>query len=76
MANRIRLCELGREDAIKIIKNTGLNKVYYRSGVWNSYELVDMEYAIQGITNSGYGADIYEEDGKYYVSCPCDSDMW
>ncbi len=62
--------------------------VYYKRGVWNKYELMNVNEAIQRVNNSGYGANIiieYDEqweqgyaDGKceVYLSCPCDSDMW
>jgi hypothetical protein len=69
-----QICELGYNNAINAIKGT--DKVYFRRGVWNEYELISTEKAINKIINSGYGADIYVEDGKYYVSCPSDSDMW
>lgn len=62
--------------------------VKYKSGVWNSYEQIEVTDAIKRVNNSGYGADItieYDDrwadgyaDGKcsVYLSCPCDSDMW
>lgn len=62
--------------------------VYYKHGIWNDYELINVHEAIKNVNNSGYGADItieYDEqwengrpDGecKVYLSCPCNSDMW
>ena len=62
--------------------------VYYKRGVWNQYELMNVNEAIKRVNDSGYGADItieYDEqwangyvDGKckVYLSCPCNSDMW
>lgn len=69
-----KICELQIANAIKAIE--GADTVMYRHGVWNKYELVSVERAIKGIQNSGYGADVYENCGVYYVSIPCDSDMW
>ena len=71
-----RICELSFKDAVNIIKDT--KQVYFRKGIWNPYKLVDTSYAIDRINRSGYGADVYlnDEDGMYYVSCPCSSDMW
>lgn len=70
------ICKLQTKKAIETIKDT--EKVYYRSGVWNSYEMQDTKTVIKAIENSGYGADVfYNKDNKmYYVSKPCDSDMW
>ena len=62
--------------------------VYYKRGIWNKYELINVNEAIKRVNDSGYGADITIEydkqwengytDGKctVYLSCPCDSDMW
>ena len=52
--------------------------MFYKHGVWNKYSIVSAKSAIEGIEKSGYGADIYYDDEKeeYYVSVPCDSDMW
>lgn len=71
-----QVCKLSYNEAIEAIKNT--KQVYFKSGVWNPYKLVDTQYAIERIKNSGYGADVHlnEKDGMYYVSCPCSSDMW
>ena len=70
----VKIVELGFDKAIKAIE--AQKTVMYRSGVWNKYREVPVEEAIRGIKNSGYGADVYEEDGKYYVSVPSSSDMW
>jgi hypothetical protein len=50
----------------------------FRSGVWNPYGLVTVDFAIQRIKGCGYGADVYynEDTGKYYVSIPSSGDMW
>ena len=71
-----RIVDLGFDEAIEAIKNQ--KNVMFRSGVWNSYNLVTVDYAIQRIKNSGYGADVsYDENtGKYYVSVPSSGDMW
>ena len=72
----VRVVDLGFDEAIKAIENQ--RNVMFRSGVWNNYNLVTTEYAIQRIKNSGYGADVsYDEStGKYYVSIPSSGDMW
>jgi len=52
-------------------------RVFYRHGVWNEYKKVPTERAIESIKKSGYGADVYQDSsGQFYVSIPCDSDMW
>ena len=62
--------------------------VYYKSGIWNDYEIRSPQSAIKSCNNSPYGGNImleYDEkwedgevDGKVsiYISCPCGSDMW
>ena len=52
----VRVVDLGFDTAIEAIKNE--KTVMFRSGVWNNYNLVTTEYAIQRIKNSGYGADV------------------
>lgn len=71
-----RIVDLGFDEAIKAIENQ--KNVMFRSGVWNNYNLVTVDFAIQRIKNSGYGADVsYDENtGKYYVSIPSSGDMW
>ena len=71
-----RVVDLGFDKAIEAIR--GQKKVMLRSGVWNQYNLVTEEYAIERIKNSGYGADVrYDErTGVYYVSIPTSGDMW
>lgn len=71
-----RVVDLGFDEAINAIKHQ--KNVMFRSGVWNDYNLVTVEYAIQRIQNSGYGADVsYDETtDKYYVSIPSSGDMW
>ena len=65
---------LGKESAIKAIENT--KKVMYRHGVWNEYEERDTVSVIESIKSSGYGADVRKDKEQFYVSIPCDSDMW
>lgn len=71
-----RIVTLGFSKAIEAIKDR--DEVFYKHGVWNKYSRVSAKSAIEGIEKSGYGADIYYDDEKdeYYVSVPCDSDMW
>ena len=71
-----RIVDLGFDKAIKAIESQ--KTVMFRSGVWNNYNLVTSEYAIQRIKNSGYGADVSydEKTGIYYVSIPSSGDMW
>ncbi len=71
-----RIVTLGNDTAIEKIKNE--KTVYLRHGVWNGYELSDVDNAIESIKKSGYGADVYynADNGMYYVSIPNDSDMW
>lgn len=73
MARKI-ICKLAFKEAIEIIKDE--NEVFYKHGVWNKYEKASTEYVIKRIENSGYGADVFEEDGELYVSIPSNSDMW
>lgn len=68
------LCTLRVKEAVELIKSRP--QVYYRRGVWNPYQLRETSAVISSITNSGYGADVYEKDDKLYVSVPVDSDMW
>lgn len=75
MDTKTRICILGRQETIDII--SGTKRVYYRHGVWNEYHMRDTAAVIKSIQDSGYGADVYrDEAGNYYVSIPCDSDMW
>ena len=71
-----KVIDLGIHSAIDTIQYH--EDVYLRSGVWNDYKLCKTDVAIEKIRNSGYGADVYfnEKNEKYYVSIPCDSDMW
>ena len=73
---RTAICKLSKDRAIDAIKSE--SKVMFKSGVWNSYEEKPVPYVNERIRNSGYGADVdYDEaTGKYYVCCPCHSDMW
>ena len=75
MNERTLICKLGRQEAIDII--SGTECVQYRHGVWNKYNVCDTATVIKSIRNSGYGADVFRDTaGVYYVSIPCDSDMW
>lgn len=61
---------------------------YYKRGVWNNYEKMDMQKAIDRVNSSPYGADItieFDEDWEngdcngtcnVYFSCPTCGDMW
>lgn len=73
---REKLAELAFDKAVNAVAESGLEWVMFKSGVWNSYERVRADYAIQRIRNSGYGADVYRENDMIYVCCPCSSDMW
>lgn len=70
------IVKLGFSKAIDKIKDR--EEVFYKHGVWNEYKKVKTKDAIESIEKSGYGADIYYDDetDEYYVSIPCDSDMW
>lgn len=75
------LCKLQRKKAIDILLDAVYNEhigyVKYRSGIWNKYETTSVKQAITDIALSPYGADVFkDEKGAYYVSCPCQSDMW
>jgi len=68
------LIKLGYKEVVETIKDS--KTVYYKHGVWNKYKIVDVDVAIKGIENSGYGADLYEDKGNYYVTVPSDGDMY
>lgn len=69
------ICTLQRQKAINIVEGT--MRVFYRHGFRNEYKKVPTERAIEAIKKSGYGADVYQDsNGQFYVSIPCDSDMW
>ena len=76
MAKRERICDLAFDAAVKAIENT--KTVMYKHGVWNPYVETPTESAIKSIKCSGYGADVSRdvETGIFYVSIPCDADMW
>ena len=70
-----RIVTLGYQEAVDAIK--GVSTVMYRHGVWNKYEPLSTEKASKAIMASGYGADVCkDEGGQFYVSIPCDRDMW
>lgn len=72
---RKELCSLSRKTAIEIVKEQ--DHVYWKSGVWNKYSLrTDIDKVIRDIENSGYGVDVYEDDGEIYVVRPSDGDMF
>lgn len=66
---------MGYHVAVDAIKDS--ETVMYKHGIWNKYEPLPVEKAIKAIMNSGYGADVYkDEQGRFYVSIPCNSDMF
>lgn len=71
-----KICTLSFDKAIEVIQDSPY--VYYKHGIWNPYEKVSTLQAIESIKKSGYGADVEYEiiEGRYYVSVPCDSDMF
>lgn len=76
---RKELCTLGIKTAADILeklKAEGTETVQYKRGVWNPYYTVGIDDAKQRVLGSPYGADITDEDGTIYVSCPCSADMW
>jgi len=72
----VEVCNLSYDDAIESIKNT--KEVYFKSGVWNSYELRNTENVIRSIRNSSFGADVrFEKNSQmYYVCTPSNGDMF
>ena len=70
------ICSLAFEPAINAIKDT--ETVMYKHGVWNKFYERKTSEVIESIKKSGYGADVSynEAKGIYYVSIPCDADMW
>lgn len=72
---RKTICTLQVERAIEAIKD--VRTVMYRHGVWNEYHERETAGVIESIRKSGYGADVFQdENGTFYVSIPCDADMW
>jgi hypothetical protein len=71
---RENVCTLRRKEAISSIDGT--EEVYFRHGIWNEWRLRKTEDVKKSIENSGYGADVFKENGMMYVSIPCQSDMW
>lgn len=74
--NMKNVCTLQFQRAVDAIKHT--KTVMYKHGVWNKYNERKTEDVIKSIQNSGYGADVrYDETNDlFYVSVPCDADMW
>mgnify|MGYP001850902232 FL=1 len=70
------ICTLQFQKAVDAIKHT--KTVMYKHGVWNEYYMRKTEDVIKSIQDSGYGADVrYDENSdRYFVSVPCDADMW
>ena len=68
-----KLFQLKKKEVIEAI--TGTTSVYYRHGVWNNYSLTDTVQVVKDIQRDGW-ADLWIDDGKYYVSIPADSDMF
>jgi len=71
---RERIVSLSYDKAVEAIEDT--STVLFRRGVWNPWNEIDTKDAIKRIKNSGYGADIFKQNGILCVSCPVDSDMW
>ena len=65
------ICRLAFEPAINAT-------VMYKHGVCNKYAERPTEDVIESIQKSGYGADVRYDEGadRYFVSIPCDADMW
>ena len=63
-----------KETITNYLKDKNVNFVYFKSGVWNNYNLVE----IDKIYSNGYGIDLRFDNAKssYYASAPCSSDMW
>ena len=58
-------------------KLNNVNKVYFKSGVWNKYELVDIDYGLEQVENSSYGGDLrQDENNNFYICCPSYCDMF
>lgn len=70
------ICSLAFEPAINAIKDT--ETVMYKHGVWIKFYERKTSEVIESIKKSGYGADVSYNEAKdiYYVSIPCDADMW
>ena len=70
------ICTLQFQIAVDAIKHT--KTVMYKHGVWNKYAERPTEDVIESIQKSGYGADVRYDEGadRYFVSIPCDADMW
>ena len=68
------ICNLAYAEAVKAIE--GAKTVFFKSGVWNKFQEIDAETAKKRILNSSYGADVWEDGGRLYVSCPSEGDMF
>lgn len=69
---------LGLSSAKSIKEKIGdTTHVYYKSGVWNKYELCTTERALSGVDSSSYGGDLWKDDkDNYYICCPSYCDMF
>lgn len=69
---------LGLSNSQAIKEKIGdVDKVYYKSGVWNNYQLKNTEDVLKSVDNSSYGGDLrQDENGNYYVCCPSYCDMF
>lgn len=69
------IVSLGFKEAVDVIYGT--KTVMYKHGVWNPYKPTETDKVISAIMHSGYGADVRKNsNGEFFVSIPCDSDMW
>jgi len=69
------IVSLGFKEAVDAIYGT--KTVMYKPGVWNASKLTETDKVISAIMRSGYGADVRKNsNGEFFVSIPCDSDMW
>ena len=63
-----------KEKIVSYLKEKNVNVVWFKSGVWNEYKLIEVDK----IYDNGYGIDLRFDNAKssYYASTPCSSDMW
>ena len=63
-----------KEEIIEYLKKKNVKFVWFKSGIWNKYKLIE----INQIHDNGYGIDLVFDDNEktYYTSAPCSSDMW
>lgn len=72
-----KICGLSYKESANAVKKWN-GKIMYQRGVWNLYAPEEKESALKRISSSGYGVDVYADDGSetLYVSQPVASDMW